>query len=306
MTTDRPHLLLVDDDVGTIRLLTEVLKDRYEIHFATDAANARLVAQKVLPDVVLLDAEMPGMDGYELCHVLKSDPVTAGIAIIFVTSHSGASHETRALESGAVDFIAKPVSPPVVRARVHTHVTLKRQTDMLRHLSLIDGLTGVANRRRFDETLDRETRRAVRTGTPLGVVLIDVDVFKAFNDHYGHLEGDRCLRAVAGALDRVFARGGDILARYGGEEFAAVLADTDRAGTLTLAHRAREAVAALGIPHGVSPVADHVTVSLGVAAGHPADHDGSDLSWLLRAADAALYQAKKDGRDRVCVQSPEN
>ena len=198
---------------------------------------------------------------------------------------------------GAVDYITKPFSAPVVRARVRTHVSLKRRSDLLENLAFLDALTGIANRRQFDEQLDREWRRLARRGTPLSLLMIDIDHFKALNDHYGHGYGDDCLRRVAEAIDDVTGRSSDLAARYGGEEFAVILPETGLEGALAVAEKMRRAVDALKVSHATSPVADHITVSAG-AAGSVPQHHGSPNE-LVAMADRALYRAKAAGRNCV-------
>lgn len=237
------------------------------------------------------------MDGYEVCRQIKADAELAALPVVFVTAHSDAEAETRGLDMGAVDFISKPFSPAVVRARVRAHLTLKVQSDLLRELVFIDGLTGVYNRRHFDERLAREFQRARRQGSSLALMMIDVDYFKRFNDRYGHLAGDDGLRRVAATLKAQLKRPADLLSRYGGEEFACVLPDTELPGGLALAEEMGTAVLALGIAHADSDVAPSLSVSIGVAALRP--HGVLGPSELVVAADEQLYLAKSGGRRRA-------
>lgn len=186
----RPRLLLVDDQPANIQALHRVFAGDCQVLMATDGARALQLCRERQPDLVLLDVQMPGMDGHELCAELKADPLLRGIAVIFVTAQHHPDDETRGLDAGAADFITKPFNPAVVRARVRTQLTLKHQSDLLRELAFVDGLTGVHNRRHFDERFLSETRRAQRTRSPLAVVLADVDHFKRYNDALGHLAGD--------------------------------------------------------------------------------------------------------------------
>jgi diguanylate cyclase (GGDEF)-like protein len=265
---------------------------------ATSGAKALTLCKDDPPDLVLLDVVMPEMDGHEVCARLKADEATRNIPVIFVTSHTDAEEETKGLELGAVDFIAKPVNPAVVRARVKTHLTLKAQSDLLRQMVFIDGLTGVANRRCFDERLDTEWRRAARSASPLALLMLDVDHFKRFNDRYGHQAGDECLRRVASAIKGGLLRPGDLVARYGGEEFACILPGTDFEGALAIASRIEQIVRGLQVEHVDSDVSDVVTVSIGVSANLP-ERDGGPAR-LLALADAQLYRAKHSGRGRAC------
>ncbi|UKJ73657.1 diguanylate cyclase [Azospirillum brasilense] len=298
MTDARSKILVVDDIPSNVHVLSRILKDEHDIYFATDGAKALELAQSRLPDLVLLDIMMPGMDGYEVCSRLKSDPITRDIPVIFISAKSEVEDETYGLEVGAIDFISKPISPPIVKARVRNHLLLKRQTDLLRTLSFADGLTGIANRRRFDEVLLREWRRCGRVQLPLSLIMLDVDQFKPYNDHYGHQAGDECLRAVAQLLAEQMMRPGDLIARYGGEEFVCLLPETDEDGAVQVAERLRETVADRRLPHAVSHVADHVTISLGVATARPMLDDTPER--LTQLADGLLYEAKRAGRNRVC------
>ncbi|WP_028587819.1 diguanylate cyclase domain-containing protein [Desulfocurvus vexinensis] len=298
MTDQRRKVLLVDDSPLNITILGEALAKDYEIAVATNGADALVMAAGPRPpDLILLDIIMPGMDGMEVCAALKADPLTSDVPVIFITAMTTEEDETRGLAAGAVDYITKPFSIPIVKARVRTHVELKAQRDLLRELSTIDGLTGIANRRRLDEFCAREWKRAQRAGAPLSVVMADIDHFKAYNDTYGHAAGDDCLRAVAQALGRAVQRPTDLVARYGGEEFAAVLPDTDAQGARHIAEAMRQAVADLALEHTASSVAAHVTISAGTATAVAAS--GATLEGLFAAADERLYAAKQQGRNRV-------
>lgn len=310
------NILLVDDDPSTIQLLGRVLADVGNLRFATSGKDALRLAHESAPDLVLLDAEMPGMSGFQILEALKADPALAEVPVIFVTSHSEPAFELSGFELGAADFIGKPVSAPLVVARVKTQLRVKRIADELRRIATIDVLTGVANRRGFDDALQQEWRRARRVGDPLALLMIDVDHFKSFNDRYGHPAGDACLRAVAQALVGTSLRPADLVARYGGEEFVVLLPQTPRLGAEHVAHSILAAVAALAIRHDASSAARHVTVSVGVACyddasecwvAPSADSHSADLGprhsplELVRAADMALYHAKRSGRAQAML-----
>ncbi len=294
---ERPRLLLVDDQPINIQTLYRIFHADHEVFMATSGVQALELCQRTLPDLILLDVVMPELDGLEVCRQLKSSPLTADIPVIFVTAQNDPADETRALEAGGVDFISKPLNPAVVRARVRTHLTLKAQSDLLRELVFLDGLTGVANRRRFDDTLPVEWRHCQRSGAPLTLLLLDIDHFKLYNDHYGHQAGDACLQQVAATLRRAFRRPHDLVARYGGEEFVCLMPHCDLAAGQAQAETIRADLATQRIPHDASPTAVTVTVSIGVATA-VASPDIS-VEALLAAADAQLYLAKKNGRDRV-------
>jgi diguanylate cyclase (GGDEF)-like protein len=293
----RQSILIADDTPEVLDLLSAVLGEEYEVMTALDGKQALELAMEHRPDLVLLDVMMPGMDGFEVCRRLRCEERTQRIPIVFLTGLNAVEDEQRALELGAIDFIAKPIQPAIVRLRVRNHMELKQYRDFLEDLSLADGLTAIGNRRRFDEALLAEWRRARRTRSTLGLVMLDVDFFKLFNDHYGHAMGDDCLRQVAATIAMLVRRPGDLCARYGGEEFAVILPQTDLSGVLTLGDRIRLSVMALEIPHADSTVCPMVTVSAGAASMRPTgDATPEDL---LRLADKRLYEAKLAGRNRV-------
>jgi diguanylate cyclase (GGDEF)-like protein len=293
----RPRLLLVDDQPINIQALHQVFAADCQVLMATSGTQALALCRDKQPDLVLLDVQMPGMDGYELCARIKADAVLSPIAVIFVTSSDQPEDETRGLEAGAADFIAKPFNPAVVRARVRAQLTIKLQADLLREMAFIDGLTGVHNRRYFDEQFEIEMQRAQRSRESVAVLLADVDYFKRYNDAYGHLAGDDCLRRVARALKSCLRRPGDVLDRYGGEEFGCILPDTGLAGALSVAENMEAAVRALQMEHGKSEVGPVVSVSLGVAVSASGRCDAASL---LSFADEQLYKAKAQGRGRSC------
>ena len=298
MSDQRPRILAIDDAPTNLLTLGEVLGDEFALQIATSGAEGLALAGQSAPDLILLDVMMPEMDGFETCRRLKADPLTRDIPVIFVTALNSPEDETLGLEAGAVDFISKPLHSAVVRARVRTHITLKRQADRLRSMSFIDGLTGIANRRQFDEALLREWRACLRTGTSLALTMIDIDHFKQFNDTYGHPAGDACLRAIAGILDGAMNRSHDLIARYGGEEFVCLLPDINLTGAQVKAEQLRQAVQSLSIVHKTSSTAPVVTISLGLAHFVPTDKLTPEQ--LVAAADAQLYTAKHAGRNRVC------
>ena len=294
---DKPRILIVDDERFNLNTLHGLLKDDHKIMVATHGEQALKAALTGRPDLILLDITMPDMDGYEVCRRLKADPLTMGVPIIFITGLVDAEDETRGLELGASDYITKPFNLSVVRARVRTQLRLKQQSDLLESYAFRDGLTGLANRRAFDDRAAAEWNRCMRSGLPLSAIMIDVDHFKLYNDHYGHAQGDDCLRRVAAALELRTQRPGDMVARYGGEEFVVLLPETDHAAALTVGEALRGAVEATGMAHLASKVTDHVTISVGVATTVPSDL--GSVAALLQAADAMLYACKAAGRNCV-------
>jgi len=293
----RQSVLIVDDEPGNIQIVAEVLRDECDLFFATSGAEALRVAQLVRPDLILLDLLMPEMDGFETCRRLKVDPAVQDIPVVFVTARDDVDGETRGLEVGGIDYVTKPISLPVLRARVRVHLRLKRREDELRARALVDGLTGIANRRRLDEVLEQEWRRARRAQEPLSVAFLDVDHFKRYNDRYGHLEGDACLRRIAAVLRSLARRPGDFAARFGGEEFLCLLPRTDLDGVAALAERIRAGVLNERIPHADSGAGPWVSVSVGAACVVPGARHGPPA--LLGLADRMLYRAKQAGRNRV-------
>lgn len=297
----KPRLLLVDDQPIHLQVLYRALGSAYQLFMANAGEQALAVAQTQRPDLILLDVVMPDLDGFAVLERLRANRETADIPVIFVTAHGGEDIETRCLEAGAVDFLTKPINPSVVRARVRTHLTLKFQSDLLRSLAFLDGLTGVANRRHFDERLVIEWGRAQRLGTPLSLIMLDVDCFKAFNDHYGHQAGDDALRGVARCLREHVRRPSDMVARYGGEEFVCLLPDTPLADAQGLAQRMLEAIQALGIVHRYCTAEGVLTASFGVAGREGPAVPNAEPALLLGQADALLYEAKRRGRAQVCA-----
>lgn len=300
-------ILIVDDDHNAVLVLGRMLGDLGQLRFATSGEQALQLIEHSPPDLIFLDVEMPGMDGLEVCRRLKARPELTDVPIIFVTSHDDEQQELLGLDAGAVDFISKPPRGALVNARARVHLRLKELSDALRHAATTDGLTGVANRRQFDQALALEWARMLRSERPTSLLMIDVDHFKAYNDRYGHPQGDQCLRQIAGALQSVSRRVTDLVARYGGEEFAVLLPETDQRGAEHLARLVIQSVAALALPHEGSSVSRHVTISVGLstcalssgAFGAPRASLSARMGSgeLVRCADLALYAAKRGGRN---------
>jgi diguanylate cyclase (GGDEF)-like protein len=295
---ERATVLVVDDDTVNVMVLKKGLSLYYHVLVANGGKEALTIAEREEPDLILLDIDMPGMSGFDVCRQLKSKHETENIPVVFITGRGQVEDEVRGLESGAVDYITRPFEWAIVRSRIKTHIELKRKTDILERFVNIDGLTSIANRRRFDDFLSHEWNRAARNGKELSLIMMDVDYFKEYNDHYGHVAGDDCLIAIAHCLQRIMKRSVDLAARYGGEEFVAVLPDTSLEGALSVANGIRESVESLGIPHAYSNAATRLTISLGVAT-MKVDMQHSAIN-LITAADHCLYQAKKNGRN--CVE----
>jgi diguanylate cyclase (GGDEF)-like protein len=290
--------LIVDDVPSNIHMLSNILRDEHEVFFATNGADALRLAGERLPDLVLLDIMMPDMDGYEVCTKLREQPETRDIPVIFVTALGEEKDEEKGLSMGAIDYFVKPLSPAIVRMRVRNHLELKRQRDMLRDMSLVDGLTGLANKRRLDEALDSEWRRCQRAGAAVSLFMLSIDNLQQYNEALGYLKGDECLRKVARTIAGYLCRPGDLAARYSSQEFMALLPETELEGAIQLAEQARTAVEALSIPHPNSQAGDRVSISCGVVSSVPS----MDMMpfQLISVARTYLQQAKDQGRNRVC------
>jgi diguanylate cyclase (GGDEF)-like protein len=308
----QPRILLVDDDPAIIQALRKALVGVGELYFATSGRQALQMVSELRPDAVLLDAGMPDMGGLQVCEALRADPELLDVPVLFVTRHNETEMEQAALEAGAVDFITKPIRPSIVAMRVKTHLRLRAANERLRRLASTDSLTGLHNRRTFDDTLEREWRRCLRAGSPLSLLMIDVDAFKLY--HYGHTRGDECLTAVAGAIRSCVHRPFDLVARYGGEEFVVLLPETDAVGALHVGRHLLANIESRALPHAHSPVRGHVTVSVGVSSyDNTCDvwvgtetpqlttcAEAADVIW---AADLGLYAAKRAGRAQQCLRS---
>ncbi|KMY66777.1 hypothetical protein AAU61_16225 [Desulfocarbo indianensis] len=330
-----PNILAVDDS----RLALTALKDTFTQQGLTSVSTAHSAAEALTIlgvgktvavkedeefDLIILDIVMPDMDGIKACKIIKNVDRLKDVPIIIVTSRTDYDSLAEAFQAGAMDYITKPIHAVELMARVHSALALKAEVDRrkareqqliemtsrlseanqeLKRLSSLDGLTGVANRRLFDVTLEQEWRRSMRQKRSLALVMMDIDFFKLYNDHYGHQAGDECLKQVSAAIQKCLRRPADLLARYGGEEFVALLPDTDLPGAFTLAEYARRGIERLALAHSFSKAAPVVTVSLGVAAIIPENR--FKPAQLLGAADQALYRAKEEGRNRAVTGAVE-
>lgn len=278
------RVLLVDDDPGMIQMLGRLLSGYSQLRFATDGAQALAIARSWQPELVLLDAEMPGIDGFEVCRQLKADRLLAEVPVIFVTQHTGASVEAAVFELGAADFVAKPVAGPALRARVAMQLRLHRTAQRLLRLARRDALTGLAERAQFDDELDLECRRARRSGQPLALLLAGLEGLAAYRKRHGQGAADNALRHVAGLAQQALQRPGDLVARHGDEVFALLLPDTTAAGAAALAARLQQALA------GEAELTLAIGIGLLASEGDPSV-----------AAAAALAAALEAGPGRVCV-----
>ena len=293
-----PTILVVDDQRINLQILNNALSDDYHILAAMTGEQAIKVACESLPCLILLDVMLPDISGHDVCRALKRNELTKHIPIIFVTAQSRPEDELIGLQLGAVDYFRKPLLLPLIKVRVRNQIELVQKTAALEKLAWIDGLTGISNRRLFDKRYFAACRYALRNKRVISLMLIDIDFFKQYNDHYGHGQGDVVLKQVAQALKKGASRPLDFVARYGGEEFVILLTDScEREGAL-LAEKVREKIEGLAIPHVKSVVHKSLTISIGVTTS-PSDGSKFDSEAFLETADRCLYEAKLMGRNRV-------
>ena len=305
------NILLIDDTkTDQLIMKTYLSKMGHEITLGNNGRQAVELFKEVQPDLVIMDVVMPEMDGYEAAQKIRqiSDE---WIPVIFLSARMDPEDIIKGIDSGGDDYLIKPVNHRVLEAKmkamqrisemryqlIEASSQLQAANVELKQLVNVDGLTGLSNRRYLDELLAREIARAMRHQQPLTVILCDIDYFKAFNDHYGHLHGDDCLKQVGGVLKNICKRPTDLAARYGGEEFAVVLSDCGQKSAMQMAEALRQAVEARSIKHEYSPTAQVVTMSLGVCTQIPVQGDTAEH--LLKKADEALYTAKHAGRNQV-------
>lgn len=297
----KPRILVVDDQVSNIVQLRQILGPGIETYAATSGTQALEVCKAVRPDLMILDVQMPGIDGLETCRLIRADIHTQELPVIFVTAGSSVAEEDACWAAGGSDFVLKPINAATLQHRIKAQLRLKMQADELRRLAFADGLTGLANRRSFDQRLSEECHRAARNVTSLSVLLLDVDYFKLYNDYYGHVAGDACLREIGNCLRRSASRPGDLMARFGGEEFVALLPETNHAGAMAVAQAILDLVKQAELRHVASPISPIVSVSIGVVtwAGQidPVLH--GSCTTLIEEADRQLYFAKQAGRARA-------
>ena len=330
----KAEILVVDDSRTNLTYFNQLLSNNgYKVRVATNGETALKCIKSHHPDLILLDIIMPKMNGYTLCKQIKANNETRHIPVIFISYLQEIFDKVKAFTAGGVDYISKPFEPLEVLMRIENHLRLRslqlqlmdKNTELqaevwqrkkaekelvqanleLKKLVNVDGLTGVANRRYFDLTLEQEWYRLKREELPLSLIMCDIDYFKQYNDYYGHVKGDQCLTTVAQTMQEVVKRSADLVARYGGEEFAVILPNTNLAGAKRVAENIRLAVQNLKMPHCRSEVSDYVSLSLGVSCIVPMLNQEMSPELLKITADRALYQAKKKGRDRIETASRE-
>jgi len=293
-TSEKFSILLVDDDVMVVRILGRILSDFTPVRFATSGRAALNLAREAIPDLVLLDVDMPGMSGFDVCQAFKSERPLANVPIIFITGHESAQLEAKGLELGATDFLRKPPHAAMVLARVRSYQRLKSMSDSLsetrRDAVTLDFLTGTLNRRQLEKMLQKECVRSQRTRAPLAMLIIDVEHFRSINAKHGESQADEYLKSVAEALRTVAHRPTDVLGRYAGGRFALLLPETNLLGARTVGLRAIRAIDALNLP-GLSP-AQQITVGVGVGV-HESSHSDSVGGAGIRTFDDLVAAAEK-------------
>jgi two-component system chemotaxis family response regulator WspR len=322
-STYQVRVLLVDDQLIIVEAVRRMLAAHPDIdfHYVTAPKAAHAAALALRPTVILQDLVMPGADGFQLIAGYRADEALREVPVVVLSTKEEAKLKAHGFAVGANDYLIKLPDQLELVARIRHHSRgyigllqrdaayrslrasqdeLARANQELQKLAALDGLTGIANRRRFDEAIATEWQRARRQQGSLALLLCDVDRFKAYNDGLGHPAGDLCLKKVAAVMTEQLKRPADLAARYGGEEFAILLPDTGVDGALKLAEDCRRHLEGLALPHpgGVGAV---VTMSIGVAVGTPSK--GGSIEALVAAADAALYDAKRGGRNRVLAQA---
>lgn len=290
------RILIVDDSIVQAAQLKSILENDYDVTVAQTAEDGLRRASDESFSLILLDVVMPGMDGFTLLKKLQEEIVTQNVPVILITSLADVAHEQHGLILGAVDYITKPFNPLIVQARVNTHIKLYNYRKQVEQQSMTDQLTGIANRRRYEQSSMSKWHEAVRLQIPFSICMFDIDHFKMYNDTFGHPAGDKVIAAVAKtAADRLH-RDTDFLARYGGEEFVALCLGDSSEKIFAHIRKIRQAIEDLHIPH--DPAASEwVTVSIGGVTVVPTPE--ASYPTYLKIADTMLYDAKKHGRNRV-------
>lgn len=300
MEFKKPTILVVDDMTTTLLLIHDLLKDTYEVKIAKSGTKALEILESPNDiDLILLDIEMPDINGYDVCKRIKNNETIKNIPIIFITGRTSQEDEEYGLNLGAIDYITKPFNKAIVKLRIKNYLNLKIKNDMLEKLSMYDGLTNIRNRRYFDETFEKTFSEIKRDKKSLAVLMIDIDFFKPYNDNYGHGQGDETLRKVAKALEKTIKRASDFVARYGGEEFVILLKDINKDGVEAVANNLLNAIRELKITHEFSKIENYVTVSIGVSY-YNSSSDITKLELLLKA-DETLYNVKNSGRNNFAI-----
>jgi len=294
----RYGILVIDDQETIIAMLKKILEEEYVFHCSDNGKEGIKLAEKLCPDVILLDILMLDMDGFEVLEQLKNCEATKEIPVIFLTSLKEDINEEKGLALGAVDYIRKPFSASIVRLRVRNRLKIIEQMRTIEQLSMIDQLTDIPNRRNFEERIKSEWGRALRDQLPISILIIDLDKFKQYNDKYGHQQGDALLKAVANVFKETLKRPGDFAARWGGEEFIVLMQNTELAGAQEIAEKIRSRIEQLETMYQEKTVTK-ITASIGINSKKRGQ--SSAINEFISRADMALYEAKNSGRNKSCV-----
>jgi len=291
-------ILITDDEKSNLDILSSILSPIYNILVSKSGFRAIEIAKEHKPDLILLDVLMPEMSGFEVIAKLKSNELTDRIPVIFITGLTSIADEEKGLLLGAVDYITKPFNKAIVKVRVNTHIKIVDQMRTIERIGLIDPLTKLSNRRGFDNRFNAEWGRSLREQAPIGILMMDVDKFKGYNDIFGHQQGDTALKAVAELSVQSLKRSIDFVARWGGEEFVILLPDTNIDGAAEVAERIRKNVEEAVILTDENKETK-ITVSIGINSAVPSAN--ISIKKFIEEADRALYKAKEAGRNRVRI-----
>lgn len=306
-------VLLADDSSSSRKLIRAYTEEAGHQVITVDNGQQVVDAfREQRPDLVLLDVNMPIKDGIEAAKEIRmlTDSEQDWVPIIFLSAISQPEAIAQGIDAGGDDYLTKPIDAVVLNAKLRAmerianmRLQLHQANRDLKMMAVKDGLTGLFNRRHFDETMLRELKRATRSSSPLSLILCDIDNFKSYNDKYSHQGGDDCLRVIANAMMKVSVRPGDLAARYSGDKFSFILPDTDLRGAQIMAESMRQTVASLAISHADSSVKDHVTLSFGVATIQPQKDQSIEVLMrvMIETADQGLSRAKHNGRNQVAV-----
>lgn len=293
----QPTLLIVDDEVINLNILADAFKDQYRLLVTKSGAQGLVRAMNHDVDLVLLDIMLPDMDGYEVCKRLKENEKTRDIPVIFITAKSAIVDEELGLQAGAVDYIDKPFYLPIVKARVETHLALRHKSKLLEKMASLDGLTCLANRRKFDEYYTIEYKRALRDGSPLSIAMVDIDYFKPYNDNYGHAAGDKVLKMVGELLQQMSEHSADMVARYGGDDFLLVLPNCCAEDAANYCRSLIDKLAQKRWQHLYSPISQFLSFSIG-GTTFTSDYK-LEQQQVFEKMEQALFKAKSDGRNKA-------
>ncbi|WP_313583089.1 GGDEF domain-containing response regulator [Lacrimispora sp.] len=292
-------ILIVEDGKVSQKVLVDTLQETYNVRVVSTGKEAIQMAKQFRPHLILLDIILPDTSGFDVLKDLKGTKSTQNIPIIVITGLDNDNDEEKALCLGAVDYVRKPFNKVLVNARVRIHIKIVEQLLTIEKLSFYDALTDLANRRKFDYHMEYEWQRALRKKTTIGLLLMDLDNFKNYNDTYGHRQGDAMLKAVAGVLKKTLNQTTILPCRWGGEEFAVLVPETSLEKLSLIAENIRSTIETMEVPRNNANGITRITASISAISANP--YQRGQLEGFIESADRLLYQAKKEGRNRVCL-----